>query len=238
VEHKRSLARRRSATRLVRATGAHWRSPFSSASLDQDPGLGDKVVVIDDPITSLDEHRSLATVHEMRRLAEQAQQLIVLSHDKSFLCNVWEGTDPTLRAALEVVRDGDGSTIRAWDVHRDCITEHDRRHALFRDYMNTAGTNGREVAQSLRPHLESFLRVAYPEHFPPGTMLGPFCGLCEQRVGAPHEILTPLDIDELRALMDYANRFHHDTNPAWQTARINDAELLGFVRRTLAFTHR
>jgi hypothetical protein len=78
------------------------------------------------------------------------------------------------------------------------------------------------------------MRVAYPEQFPPGTLLGSFCGLCEQRVGGQHEILTQPDIDELRALTEYANRFHHDTNPAWLTARINDAELLNFVRRTLA----
>ena len=34
---------------------------FFLASLDQDPGLADKVVVIDDPISSMDEHRTLTT---------------------------------------------------------------------------------------------------------------------------------------------------------------------------------
>ena len=121
---------------------------FFFASLEQDSALADKVAVVDDPITSLDEHRSLATVQEMRRVAERAQQLIVLSHDKSFLCNIWEGTDTSLRAALEVVRDGDGSTIRAWDVSRDCITEHDRRHSLLRGCINAAGANDREVAKA------------------------------------------------------------------------------------------
>jgi wobble nucleotide-excising tRNase len=211
---------------------------FFFASLDQDPALADKVAVFDDPITSLDEHRSLATVQEMRRVAGRAKQLIVLSHDKNFLCNIWEGTDTSLRAALEVVREGDGSTIRAWDVSRDCITEHDRRHSLLRGYINAAGANDREVAQSLRPVLESFMRVVYPEHFPPGTLLGPFRRQCEQRVGTSQEILTQADIDELRDMTEYANRFHHDTNPAWQSVRINDAELLGFVRRTLAFARR
>jgi wobble nucleotide-excising tRNase len=211
---------------------------FFFASLDQDSALADKIVVVDDPITSLDEHRSLATVQEMRRLADRAQQLILLSHDKGFLCNVWEGTDTSLRAALEVVRDGDGSTIRVWDVHQDCVTEHDRRHAVLREYTNAAGANGREVAQSLRPVLESFMRVAYPEQFPPGMLLGPFRGLCEQRVGTPQQILAQADINELRDLTEYSNRFHHDTNPAWQTERINDGELLNFVRRTLAFTRR
>lgn len=44
---------------------------FFFASLDQDTRLTNKVVVIDDPISSLDEHRALTTVQEIRRLAER-----------------------------------------------------------------------------------------------------------------------------------------------------------------------
>lgn len=104
---------------------------FFFASLDQDTGLGNKVVVIDDPISSLDEHRALTTVQEIRRLASRAAQVMVLSHNKPFLCRLWDGTDSTTRAALEVARDGLGSTVRTWDVAQDSITEHDRRHAKY-----------------------------------------------------------------------------------------------------------
>ena len=82
------------------------------------------------------------------------------------------------------------------------------------------------------------MRGACPEHFLPGTMLGAFRGLCEQRVGSPQEILDVATTLELRDLVEYANRFHHDTNPAWETAIINDGELQGFVRRTLEFAKR
>lgn len=211
---------------------------FFFASLDQMPNLTNMTIVIDDPISSLDEHRTLTTVQEVRRLMQRTAQVIVLSHNKPFLCNIWDQTDPTLRGAIELVRDGDGSTIRIWDVSRDMITEHDRRHELLRDYLTAATTNVREVAHSLRPVLESFLRVAYPGHFPPGNMLGQFRGVCEQRVGTPRQILNQADITELRNLTEYANLFHHDTNPAWQSQHINDAELLNYVQRTLAFTHR
>jgi wobble nucleotide-excising tRNase len=211
---------------------------FFFASLEQDPGLATKVVVIDDPISSLDEHRALTTVQEMRRLAERVGQVLVLSHSKPFLCRIWENADPTARAALEVSRDGAGSTLRAWDVNQDCITEHDRRHAMLREYVVSSTTNNREVAHAIRPLLEAFVRVAYPEHFPPGTLLGPFRALCEQRVGTPQQILGAPDAQELRDLIEYANRFHHDTNPAWETEVINDGELTGFVTRALSFTRR
>lgn len=208
---------------------------FFFASLDQDPGLSDKVLVIDDPISSLDEHRSLTTVQEIRRLVGVAGQVVVLSHNKSLLCGLWEGADSTLRSALEVIRDAEGSTLSRWNVEQDSITEHDRRHALLRDYFTQGTGNRRDVAEALRPVLEAFLRVAAPEYFKPGTLLGQFCGLCDQRVGTAREILPRPLVQELRDLTEYSNRFHHDTNSAWQTASVNDGELAGFVRRTLDF---
>lgn len=211
---------------------------FFFASLDQDPALANKIVVIDDPVSSMDEHRSLTTVQEMRRLAERTAQVIVLSHSKPFLCRIWEGAQPTTRAALEVARDAAGSTLRAWDVNQDCITEHDRRHSLLREYLVRNTPNNREVARAIRPLLEAFLRVARPEHFPPGTLLGPFRDLCQQRVGTPQEILDADDTRELRDLVEYANRFHHEENAAWEIEAINDGELLGFVRRALNFARR
>lgn len=212
---------------------------FFFASLDQDQALVDKIVVIDDPVSSLDEHRTLATVQELRRLMQRARQVLVLSHNKPFLCSIWDATDGGPHAALEVIRDGTGSTIQAWDVNRDMITLHDRRHELLRNYVGSAaGVDAREVAEALRSVLEAFCRIAYPGDYPPGRMLGPFRAICEQRVHTADEILDQTDIDELRVLTEYANLFHHDTNPAWQSQRINDAELLDFVRRTLAFTRR
>ena len=212
---------------------------FFSASLDLDPVLANKVVVFDDPISSLDEHRSLTTVQEIRRLAARASQVIVLSHSKLLLCRIWEGTDPTLRTALQVTRDGTGSTIALWNVDQDCITEHDRRHAELRAYLVAGTQNAREVARSIRPLLEAFLRVACPEHFPPGTMLGQFRRLCEQRVNTDGQILNAHDIEGLCDIVEYANRFHHDGgNASWDTEVPNDGELRGFVQRALAFAKR
>lgn len=212
---------------------------FFLVSLDRDPALAQKTVVIDDPMTSLDEHRSLTTVQEIGRLVNRVSQVIVLSHSKPFLCAMWDGADRTARSAIKIVRDGDGSTLQAWDVRLDTISAHDKRHERVSAYMQaTNAAEERNVAADLRHILEAFMRVAYPAAFPPGTLLGPFIGICEQRVGSPAEILNQADITELRDLLQYANRFHHDTNPAWETEIINDQQLLQFCQRTLAFARR
>lgn len=212
---------------------------FFFASLEQDPNLADKIVVIDDPMTSLDEHRSLATILELRALVGRVRQVIVLSHSKPFLCQIWEGADAQTRSALRISRDGNGSTLASWDVHQDCITEHDKHHALVSAYIQAANAaNERAVAQALRPILEAYMRVAYPPLFPPGSLLGPFLNVCRQRLGQANEVLNAADIAELERLLNYANRFHHDSNPAWQTVAINDQELLDHAQRTLRFKAR
>jgi hypothetical protein len=142
-------------------------------------------------------------------------------------------------AAIKLDRDGVGSTLSVWDVNQDAITEHDRRYRLVLDYLGTHNAaEERAVAVALRPILESFVRVAYSDVFPPGSLLGPFIGMCQQRVGTPQQILSPIDTAELRDLLDYANQFRHDTNPAWQTVTINDSELTHFSQRVMAFTRR
>ena len=213
---------------------------FFFASLHTDPRRGSKIVVIDDPMTSLDEHRTLHTRQEMDRLAREVSGMIVLSHSKPFLAAVWDKCKQMQKAALEVRRAGSGSTFAVWDISDAMVTEHDRRHIAALGYLGQQADPGaaRRVAESLRPMLEAFARVAYPKHFPPGALLGTFYNVCLQKAGSAEAIMQAAEARELRAILDFANRFHHDTNPAYATELTNDSELTDFTRRTLAFTQR
>lgn len=213
---------------------------FFFASLEQNPNMANVIAVIDDPMTSLDEHRSLVTVQEIRRLMDRVRQVIVLSHSKPFLIALWKAAPRNNRTAMRIARAAVGSVLELWDVDHDSITEHDRRLARAVAYVQHADPAiERMVAADLRHMLEAFVRVAYAHIFPPGSMVGrDFLTPCEQRVGGPQQILNQNDTAELRALLAYANRFHHDTNPTYQTEHINDAELTNFANRTLAFIRR
>src|SRR5690349_5373275 len=47
---------------------------FFFASIEREPALADKIVVIDDPMTSLDDHRTLVTVQEIIQLLQRVGQ--------------------------------------------------------------------------------------------------------------------------------------------------------------------
>lgn len=208
---------------------------FFLSMLAQDAQQASRVGVLDDPVSSLDEHRCVATIQEARGLVGQVTQVIVLSHSKSFLARIWQHADQANTTCLTVTKDGTGSTLGTWNVTDESVTEYDKRHARLRDYATANTGNSREVAQSIRPVLEGYMRVACPEHFPPGTLLGQFRGLAQQRAAVGTHIMDANRLTLLGNLVEYSNRFHHDTNQAWDTEHINDGELAGFVRQTLNF---
>jgi len=209
---------------------------FFFSSIEMNANRANMVVIIDDPMTSLDDHRSLTTRQEIKALLNEVDQVIVLSHSKAFLCGLWNSADKTLVSAMKISRSGSTSTLSEWNVDQDSVTEHDRNYLIVSDFIeNGHGANERSVAVALRPILESYVRITCPKLFPPGSLLGRFLDTCQQRENTPNQILESAVRTELRALLDYANDFHHDTNPAWQTANINEQELLDHARRTLHF---
>jgi hypothetical protein len=101
--------------------------------------------------------------------------------------------------------------------------------------VRNGGNHEEQIAKSLRPTLEAFVRVAYPEYFPPGSLLGPFRNICQQRLNTPQQILNLADTQELAELIEYANQFHHENG---QAVVINGLELTGHAQRTLKFISR
>ena len=210
---------------------------FFLTSVDMHPDKNDLVVVFDDPMSSLDRCRKSATMEQIKRLNSEVKQIVVLSHNVEFLCELWDrlgGSKATGLRCHEIIRSGDGSELVQWNVVKEARTLHDHRSELFRDYIKNGprGVNLRNIAESLRPHLEHYLRVACPEFFPPGGTIGSFLIACK----GGNSGIAKATLDELEALKTYANKFHHDANPAYQTESVTDGELQGYVTRVLRFT--
>lgn len=64
---------------------------FFFSKLDIDPGIGNKIVVIDDPLTSFDTNRKSYTVKLIQTLLANVKQVIVLSHSEFFLSALSNG---------------------------------------------------------------------------------------------------------------------------------------------------
>lgn len=212
---------------------------FFFASLDHEVGISDLIIVIDDPVSSLDDGRMLSTAQQIRELSEKANQVILLSHSKKVLCSVWGHAAKSDSAALSVVTAGNHSIVERWDVVAESVTEYDRNHALIRKYVAGQERDVRKVAQCIRRLLEGYLRVAFTEHFPPGGLIGPFVRKVRDLASSGNQVASVAMVDELNRINEYANKFHHDTDPNWgaSLSSINETELRGYSEKALKFVN-
>lgn len=207
---------------------------FFLARLDADSELARKVIVFDDPLSSLDRHRRAQTRQEILRLAGSAEQVIVFSHDPYFLRLVWDGCDRGAVTTLAITRVGNDSSIVTWDVEQETRGEYFDHYFAMAEYLEH-GLRGnlRNVARCIRPLLEGNLRIRFPGEFGANYSLGDMIHDVEHapsggRLSALNEVLS-----ELRDIHEYSKRYHHGPDRNADQESISDNELRVYVERTL-----
>lgn len=204
---------------------------FFLAELEQDTTRAQKVVVFDDPFTSLDSFRRNHTVHQIHKCGETCAHVIVLSHDPGFLKLLWDRVPTADRKMLQLARVGEENTaIAEWDIEKAVMARYKTQIADLQEFYSDNEGEPRDIIQKLRPVLEGYCRNLYPTQFADQDTLGVIVGKI-RAAGAVHP-LAPVadDLDELNM---YCRRYHHAENPNAATEPIDDAELHGYVKRTL-----
>lgn len=206
---------------------------FFIAKLESDPRLSEKIIILDDPFSSLDRSRRTCTKQLICRLAQKAKQVIVMSHDPRFLKIIWDDSDKAVTKALQLCRLGQNSTITMWDIERETREEYHQNHSILREYCNSGLGDKVNVARTIRPLLEQYFRFNFPWQFSETEWLGDFIKkIREAQNGSPLISAQPI-LDELYAVNDYSKRYHHNTNPAYEKEPIDDTELQSYSKRAL-----
>lgn len=209
---------------------------FFLARLDADIDLPSKVIVFDDPVSSLDASRKRCTQQHISRIGDRAQQVVVLSHDLRFLRSIWEATEAADVLPLAIFRAGkENSTIAPWDVERATRSEYFELYFGLSEFVENGGNADlRSIARQIRPLLEMNLRLAFPKDFKSDQWLGDFIkALRDSKPTDDLYVVHKVLYAELSSINDYSKRYHHGDNPKADVEPINETELLTFVKRTL-----
>lgn len=213
---------------------------FFIARLEGDPGLGAKVIVLDDPVSSMDRNRRYQTIHNIASLAIRCKQLVILSHDAYFIRDLRDRlrdyrTTSITSKILEITRVDNGySAFIDCNIDEICESNYYRHHRMIAEYVDgTSSINIRDIAKAIRPLLEGYLHRRFPGQIAQNQMLGRI--IAEQIVPATSGPLTNLQrhVADLREINEYASQFHHDTNPDADSVCVVDTELLQYARRAL-----
>jgi len=183
---------------------------FFLAKLTQDEMLGKKIIVIDDPISSLGDFRKRITVFEIRKLSEHVSQLFVLSHDPLFLNDIMKNTRDQTPKSLIIKKDRIGSVIEGCNLSEIVKGRHLKAYGLIKRYSETSTHNAdekRNVIAAIRLYLEGLLQSLYPNEFKPEGYLGEYCGIIERN---PNHKLRDIK-HQLSYLNEISGTEHHNS---------------------------
>lgn len=161
---------------------AFFLSRFSKENNDM------SIIVLDDPMSSLDNHRKNATIIEISKLISKNYQTFVFSHDPFFLAETYKHSILSkdaqcfeIEASYRDINPLDpdsqkyiSSKLIAKDNYDSYVLHsyHKEYNKLWDFVSNGSESDKVEIARSIRPILEAYLRFLYPKQFIEGMWLG------------------------------------------------------------------
>jgi wobble nucleotide-excising tRNase len=206
---------------------------FFLAQVERDPLVATKIVVLDDPFTSQDRARRLATQQEIRRLRGRAAQVIVLSHDDAFLTDCCGEVAAGDLKTLQLRRGLTGPMIEEWNLDAprgQALQDRQRLKEFLADGSGDA-SQLRGIARMIRPLLEAYLRGRFLGRFKENDWLGDMIGILRDNEDKLPE--GPALPQELGEINEFSRKYHHAQNPGADTEPIDETELRTYVERTL-----
>lgn len=205
---------------------------FFLVHLERDQDLAGKIVVFDDPFNSQDAFRRRQTVHEIVKISKACGQVIVLSHDATFLKQIWDKAPDDQRTALAIVDQRSlGSKLLPLSLEKATQGRTATDIDDLQTFISTGAGGLVDVIRKMRVVLETYCRMAYASSFETDDNLGEIVKKIRDG-GANHP--AAVLYDELDQINDYTVQYHHgeDTTDATPDS-IDTTELTGYVRRTL-----
>ncbi|MCX7318861.1 MAG: AAA family ATPase [Hyphomicrobiales bacterium] len=202
---------------------------FFIAQVRSDPDLDKARIIFDDPFSSQDMQRQWETTSQIRSLAGDARQVIVLSHDPRFLALIEKNSSSCKTYQLTCDDEGNGA-ISSWSAEDELKDIYVRQAQRIREYAKHGrflkGSTPETLVKDLRPFLEDYVRARYPGRFAPLVMLDEMTTEIE-RSGISDSLYG--SISDLRAINEYSRDNMHGG------ASIPDADQLrGQCRRVCA----
>ena len=220
---------------------------FFLAKIFDDPEqLARSIIVLDDPMTSFDQNRNRKTINSIRRLSDEAGQLIVLAHNRHFLWDVEKDIKKDIKrhnpdnhiqklASFEIHREGKKySGLKTLDLKQKCEDKYQQSHRVISEFISTGEGAADAVAGAIRRMLEGYLIRRFPGENLAGKALGTMINEIKTATDNPALGYAKNQINELNDMLTYANDPHHDDGASNDISKV---ELTDYCNRALNLVH-
>lgn len=197
--------------------------------------LASTIVVIDDPVNSLDRHRRGQTCNEIVRLSRECRQVIVLTHEPRLARALWKATPADRLSTVATARRDGTNTLVSWDIERGTADRYFRGYMDLCEFAESGGDAGVATRQA-RQLMEGYLRRRLPGRWNSKVWLGGMLrDIREATAFSPLAELQGSFYDELSDINDLTKAFYHDDGSDTEDdIELDDAAVTPIVRRALA----
>lgn len=210
------------------------------------------IIFFDDPMSSLDEHRRKATIQEIQYLVEREFQIFVLSHDPFFLSDISKLSAISKSAKCYEVEtkliDFDPFDPNSKKVCNSKLTVRQNfdsyvLHSYYQEYYKLwdfvyAGKEEQktEIARSLRPILEAYLRFLFPKIFTEDLWLGNMITMIREEKNEKSPLFDKNQrLVEIQSINEFSKTYHHADGFDTCIQGIDFSTLHGYAKDTLRF---
>jgi len=137
---------------------------FFLSKLDIDPRRQDKILIFDDPLSSLDTNRRAYTIGIIKALFQHMKQVVVLSHNEFFLHEIGKDFGGALRNTLRITENfaAKASVIEECDLDSLVKNDYFKHIEALEAFRNTPDHSMKDTVLGwLRNVLEAHLRFKF-----------------------------------------------------------------------------
>lgn len=197
------------------------------------PTLAEQIVVLDDPLTSFDDHRVTAVHRELVATVEKVRQIIVLSHYRHDIEMFFETfrDHPDARLLTLVARGANGTRIEAGNPREFLLTEHQKAYERMAAFVD--GHTNDHSSGDLRIFFEAELDSRFAAHIAQHKLAALQLGDKIEKL-FEHRVIA----DDIKKLCDtwrhVLNPSHHTwTDPDLENQRNTVRDFLDFIYNRL-----
>jgi wobble nucleotide-excising tRNase len=216
---------------------------FFLAKVKLSQNIKDLILILDDPVSSLDRNRRRTTVEEIRNLSQKVKQIIVLTHYETFAYELYEYLKKIkLTPKTLMIKNG---CIRKWNIEEEIKQPYFKKLDKLERFLSMEEISETEARKLIREVLEARLKFGYYKFLKDlgdRCTLGPMINRLKEVVQANKEskekiklFKYPNDdqvIQELSDLESFSSEEHHEMVEK-RTDEVSPKEVKNYVRRTL-----
>ncbi|MDP2590401.1 AAA family ATPase [Vibrio tasmaniensis] len=225
---------------------AFFLSKFAKSNSDN------SIIVLDDPMSSLDNYRKDATIVEIEKLINNNYQTIVFSHDPFFLSEIQKYSilsqhtkcfeiDATYTKSNPLDPDSSqyisSQLVARSNYESHVLHSYHKEYNKLYDFVAQSKDESKvEVARSLRPILEAHLRFLYPREFDANVWLGNMITMIRDETNEnSHFYDSHGRINKITKINEFSKEFHHADGFDTKVQSLDLQTVQSYAEETLHF---